>query len=171
MLSVFAGLLFNGYWLFAVYTQSSYWPVLLVIAVAVFVLLPPRYCWRAYAIKASAVLAGLLLDQLWLLVGVFKFTHSDGLPIWMAALWITFISVWFWLAPQLALRLSQIFLLGLVSGPLSYYSGQLLGAIEIISNLGVFSVVLGLAWGSVLLILTVLAKKQGLSGSCAANKQ
>ncbi|HSR69609.1 MAG TPA: DUF2878 domain-containing protein [Acidobacteriota bacterium] len=125
---------------------------LAVAGLAVFNLkgLPPACRKRELRLLASVSLLGLVLDSLLALSGVFTFLDRQFPPWlsrpWMVALWANF---------ALTLRASMQWLqeryvlgglLGMVSGPLAYWAGARLGAVELH---GVYSLLmLAAAWSA-----------------------
>ncbi len=77
------------------------------------------------------MLAGVLLDSLWLALDLFRFTGSSWLPLWMAALWLTFACWWRTVLNDLNLSVRWLVALGAVSGPFSYLIGERLGAMQL----------------------------------------
>lgn len=79
-------------------------------------------------------------------------------PLWIIALWLAFATTFNvslrWLRP----RAGWAALLGLVGGPLAWWAGERLGALELTSPLGSLSVI-GLGWAVLMPILLALAAR------------
>lgn len=110
-----------------------------------------------------AALAGAIIDGL-LRGSGFMIYHSavpaiDWLaPVWIVAMWMLFATTFNaslrWLRQQ---PLSAL-LLGLLFGPLSYYAGERLGAIDLTYPHVVSLPVLALLWGAVMVGLVYLSR-------------
>lgn len=93
-----------------------------------------------------AGVTGYLIDSIQVLAGNMSFPLHTLLggpsPLWMVALWVNFAATlnysmkWLHGHPVLAA------LLGAIAGPLTYYTGSQLGAIEIKGNIALFMIAL-----------------------------
>ena len=125
----------------------------------------------------AAGMLGWLVDTAQASADVFSFgNHSFApwlCPPWMVALWMNFAttlnSSMGWLSGRYLLGL----MIGAISGPLSYYYGERLGAIEFHHNLALSLVAIAVSWGTALPLLLRLAavltrKPIAVVSQCAA---
>ncbi len=126
------------------------------LAVALFALahvnFQRRICgpWRQDLVLAVWLMGvGLVLDTIWTALGFLNFDGGPRLglvPLWMVGLWanlaLTLRHSMRWLSGRLALAL----VLGAVSGPLSYWAGARLGALELHADLWPSLAVLAASW-------------------------
>ena len=105
---------------------------------------------REAMVLALSGFVGLVLDAVVLQLGRVQFpgAERDALlaPVWMAALWVAFATL---LSDSLAwlrgrYKLAQLF--GALGGPLSYYGGAKLGAIQLIEPIRNSLIVIALEW-------------------------
>lgn len=104
---------------------------------------------------------GFALDSLLVFGGLVAFPESARLggpsTLWMVTLWVAFACTlrgplsWLLERPMLAA------LLGLLAGPLSYFAGARLGAIELGAPLWLSLAAVGATWGLAMLVLLRLA--------------
>ena len=96
----------------------------------------------------SVTLLGIIVDSLLMFFNIFIFAQQPLLiPLWLMAIWMAFACT---LRHSLAFfyRFPKVqFLAGAISGPLSYYAGYLLGAVEFGHSVVVTMMVLALLWG------------------------
>jgi hypothetical protein len=121
------------------------WPVLLY------------WFWSMWQLPIKARLAvisitivGCVLDSLLLQSGVFSFVASDYLPFWMVLLWACFALV---LVQVLADWLRHWLLaavVGVVTGPLAYWAGALLGGQLVYSDIITMLLILAPCWALLL---------------------
>lgn len=82
-----------------------------------------------------AALAGYILDSLLVALGFISFpahaSYGWPSPLWMVGLWAAFAATLRWSLSWLSYRLVIASALGAIAGPLSYYAGSRLGAIEL----------------------------------------
>jgi hypothetical protein len=110
-----------------------------------------------------AALLGTVSDGLLIQLNVFNFTGS-ALPAWLSPLWLTAM----WINFALTLRISMSWLLGrywlgavlgAAGGPVAYYSGVRLGAIEFQASLTISFLSLALVWAAALPLLLYWARR------------
>lgn len=133
---------FDVYWGLAVALRARIWPLLCGGALFAWFLCPSGIKPRLLLVA----LLGIALDSLWLRLGLFRFTQSETVPLWMMALWLAF-ACWWWLiltrfAPG---RLWQV-LAGALGGPFSYFIGERLGGLQWHQPLLVVMAALALGW-------------------------
>ena len=115
-------------------------------------------------------LLGFVSDTAQASVGLYAFTNTSVAPwlcpSWMVALWMMFAttlnSSMGWLAGRFALGAA----LGAVFGPLSYFAGARLGAIELHANTPLTLAALAIVWACAMPALLWL--RDGLSRSAAS---
>jgi len=120
-----------------------------------------RRVYGDFQLMLVAVLIGLILDTTWVRLGWLKFAAGWGLseraPLWILLLWaglaLTLNHSLAWLQSRLLLAA----VLGGISSPLSYLAAERLGAVDIVSESGVWFVGLGLSWALALPLLLWLA--------------
>jgi hypothetical protein len=142
--------------------QNQLWlaPVLLM-GFAFWEFRPVRRVYGDFQLMLVAVLIGLILDTTWVKLGWIEFAAgwalSERAPLWILLLWaglaLTLNHSLAWLQSRLLLAA----VLGGVSSPLSYLAAARLGAVDIVTESGVWFVGLGLSWGLALPILLWLA--------------
>ena len=147
------------------------WPLLgpLVVGVLLILQLPlvPAPGKQARFVLAVA-LFGWLIDSGLACAHVFTFPVGSGLlglcPLWMAALWANFAGTLHLCLDWLRGRYWLASALGACGGPLAYYGGQRLGALQLGSNSTVSLVVIAIEWAIVTPGLVYLSETRGLDG-------
>ncbi|WP_075180790.1 DUF2878 family protein [Pantoea sp. 1.19] len=91
---------------------------------------PPRR-WPLLLLLCAA---GLLMDALWLALGLFRFSDSAGIPLWMVALWLAWAVWWLDLLQRFRPRTLWLLLAGALGGPFSYWMGERLGAMTLMAS-------------------------------------
>jgi hypothetical protein len=105
-------------------------------------------------------LLGSALDSIVAGLGLYSFTGTLVpwvCPPWITALWMLFGSTLHVSLSWLTGRPLMAFVLGVISGPLSYYAGARFGALAFPSDLMLSLVLLALVWGLTLPALVKLA--------------
>lgn len=128
-------------------------PLVVAALVALHVVLSPHPRREVYLVLAAGLL-GWSIDTLSASLGIYSFGDKSFAPWlcppWMVALWMIFATTLnnslAWLAPRRALAA----LLGGAAGPLSYYYGAKLGAIELSAPAGLSLVALAVVWAAAL---------------------
>lgn len=99
-------------------------------------------------------LIGATIDTLLGIVGVFTFRAGVfpawACPPWLVALWLNFASALESSLSWLARRTVLAAALGAVAGPLSYYAGDALGALQLSHHRTVSVMILAILWGTLL---------------------
>jgi len=115
-----------------------------------------------------ATLLGWLIDSALYQAGVLSFSEGGVgpwlCPIWMAALWANFAGTLHFCLDWLRGRYWLASVLGAVGGPLAYYGGQRLGAIELGSSITVSLAIIALEWAIATPGLVYLSERHGLDG-------
>lgn len=155
MTNVINMLLFQGAWFACVAGAAAgrWWLglVALVPLVAHFVF-AMRDVWgaqRSLAFLGAFAVLGALLEWVQTSVGTYAFATTTQLEgcTWMAALWLGFATTLPMSLRWLARRPLPAAIGGFVFGPLSFYAGARLGAIELEPGLTQSLVVLAVVWG------------------------
>lgn len=108
----------------------------------------------------AAGLAGYIVDSGLGVAGLFEFRQGGAefswlAPLWLLGLWLVFATTFRSSLAWLGDRLSVAALLGAIVGPLSYYAGDRLGALQIGPPLTPRLIVLALVWSLLLPMLFV----------------
>jgi hypothetical protein len=85
-------------------------------------------------------------------------------PLWMAALWANFAGTLHLCLDWLRGRYWLASVLGACGGPLAYYGGQRLGAMQLGSNASISLLVIAVEWALVTPALVYLSEVRGLDG-------
>ena len=104
---------------------------------------------------AAVCSLGIILDSLWCILGLFEFTGSTGVPPWMMALWLGFSAWWLWLLGHLRLTWYWLIPLGAVSGPLAYYLGMRLGAMNLLASPSYVWLLMAAGWAIFLPLISL----------------
>jgi hypothetical protein len=130
-----------------------------------------REPWRQASLIAVVALVGWCVDTALASAGAYSFgTRSIApwfCPPWMVALWAIFATTLTGSLSWLSGRYLFAALLGLVSGPLSYWYGSRLGAIDLLPNPLASLVILAPVWGAVTPALVRLASTLGANANPA----
>ncbi|MFO6296142.1 DUF2878 domain-containing protein [Rahnella selenatireducens] len=120
---------FDAWWTLAVWGRDRFIVFLVISSFLMLAFTPsPRRLWVAVVCTL-----GIMLDSLWCIAGLFEFTDSQAVPPWMMALWLGFSAWWLWLLGVIRLTWYWLIPLGAVSGPLAYFLGMQLGAMQLIA--------------------------------------
>ena len=144
-------LTFQLLWLVAVVGGNN-WLVLSMMLIGLhFIFTPSRKLdWRVLPVA----LIGITVDAILTWSGFFAFDHF---PLWLAALWISFILTlghsMSWLSHLPRLLLIPI---GAVAGTLSYYAGWKLGAVDFPRGTTTSSIAVAIVWATLLPSLVIL---------------
>lgn len=115
-----------------------------------------------------ATLLGWLLDSALYRAGVFSFPGQSIdhwiCPIWMAALWANFAGTLHFCLDWLRGRYWLTSALGTVGGPLAYYGGHSLGAMQFGGSMTISLAVIAIEWCLVTPVLVYLSERPGLDG-------
>lgn len=115
------------------------------------------------ALLLSIGVLGTAIDSSLIALGVFIPIHPSSMPwlcpLWLSVLWMLFASAqmvslrWLWGKPALAL------LLGGIGGPMAYFGGYRMGAVEIGVNVYVAILSLSVVWALVTYLLSLVAER------------
>jgi len=115
-----------------------------------------------------ATLVGWLIDSALYRAGVFSFPEGGFghwlCPIWMAALWANFAGTLHFCLDWLRGRYWLASVLGAVGGPLAYYGGHRLGAMQLGGSLAVSLAVIAIEWAIATPALVYLSEAANLDG-------
>ncbi len=162
-------LFFKGVWfgsLFGAGTGRPWLGLVLLCAFAAWHFAHSRHREADLWLLGAAALTGLLLDTLFLQLGVLDYAHplpsSQLAPFWIVVMWMNF---------ALTLNLSMRWLqgryllsaaLGLIGGPLAYIAGVELGAADWGMRTVNALVVIGIAWALAVPLLSGFAHRMVL---------
>lgn len=117
---------------------------------------------REAALAAGAALLGLAFESALVQAGWVRFEAGvlleGAAPYWMVALWALFATTLNGSLRWLQTRLWAAALLGGIGGPLAYYAGARLGALELLQPATLLAV-LALAWALATPLLLVAARR------------
>ena len=155
---------FQTCWLACV-VGSAYgltWPSLIsFVTLAVWQLHPSRRAPTDFKLLFAALILGLLVDSLWVQIGLLEFTtqwpNRSVAPAWILMLWLGFaLTVNHSLAWLKAHPLLPA-LMGLIGGPLAYFAGLKFGAVTFAVDPLLMAASLGIAWALSMVILVRLS--------------
>lgn len=164
-IAVNAGTLYLA-WLAAVLSAASGrpWPAAAasIVAIAINITLARRRSTEVVLVLAAA-LFGISVDGILIAAGFANFAapgpFSGFPPAWLVLMWMAFATMLnvslAWLKDRLALAA----VLGLIGGPLSYYSGARLGAMELSQPIWLALGAVGISWAIALPALLYLARR------------
>lgn len=157
--------LFQMLW-FACVLGSSYsllWPAALMIGVMlVWQLHPSRRHPNDIKVLIIAIVLGLIIDTAWVALGFMDF--NDPRPfLWLSPAWIIIMWAGFALTINHSMNWLSLHpvlpaLMGLVGGPLAYFTGRRLGAVEYLTDPLLISCMLAIAWALALSILVMVGQ-------------
>jgi hypothetical protein len=119
---------------------------------------------REAALLAGAAVVGTAFETLLVQTGWLRYGGGSGLliegtaPMWMVALWALFATTLNVSMRALRPRLVLAALLGAVGGPLAYYGGARLGALELVSP-GAALAAIGIGWAVLTPLLFTAARR------------
>jgi hypothetical protein len=158
-------LLYQIGWFAAVLGAARGWPWLGVAVLAAVVavhLVRARAPARELALLTLAFAIGAVFETLMVQAGLMRFDGGALLagtaPVWMVALWASFATTLNVSLRALHGRLIAASLLGAVGAPLAYYSGQKLGAVQMV-NAGAALAVVAAGWAVLTPLLFLAARR------------
>ena len=105
---------------------------------------------RQLTLMATAGVIGLTIDTLQLWWGVFSFPHGVIVrwlaPLWVGVLWMQFATILPFSLRWLSRRYWLSLVLGLLGGPLAYYTGEKAGAVHFLPPRFLHFAVVGVVW-------------------------
>jgi hypothetical protein len=142
-------------------------PVVVAVLFCIQLLLVPASGRHARFILV-ATLAGWLIESALYRMGVFSF-YEGGFgrwicPFWMAALWANFAGTLHFCLDWLRGRYWLAFVLGAAGGPLAYYGGHRLGAIQLGGHVPFSLAVIAIEYALVTPGLVYLSARPALDG-------
>ena len=144
------------------------WPSVVVIFVFVaWQLSPQNRCPGDIRLVALCVAIGIVLDSVWIRLGIIKYEMAYPSQLW-APIWIIFLWVSLALTINHSLawvkrRLIVAALFGAIGSPLSYYAGSRLGAAELPADVVITVAVFAVSWAFVMTGLAILADRWMIS--------
>ncbi|MCX4190887.1 DUF2878 domain-containing protein [Methylophaga sp. OBS1] len=154
---------FQAVWLIVILAAAAGKPAYALLATATFAVVQVYFSrWRVTDIKliVLGLLAGMMLDTIWLNMGWIGYAHGDigGLaPWWIGCLWVNFMLTLnhslSWLQP----RLKMLGMMTVFAAPLSYLAGSKLGAVTLLEP-GMAVLSLSLSWALLVPMLMCLAR-------------
>lgn len=138
--------------------NSLVWPCLVMgLLMMIWQLHPSRRHPGDLRVLVTAIALGLAIDTAWPVLGLMEFTDPRPIypftPMWMLVLWMGFALTlnhsMSWLSRHPALPA----LMGFIGGPMAYFTGQKLGAVNYLIDPWILSAILGVVWAIALTIL------------------
>ena len=154
LFSILQFLAFDTAWFLSVWGGAKGWPWLgLAPALGVLGLhlaLHRATLWAEVKLAFAILLFGVLLEAGMMAAGLIRYAGTDPAqilpPVWIVALWIGFASIpngsLTWLRGRSGLQV----LLGLVFGPLAYWTGAKMGAASLAEPTALALTGIGIAW-------------------------
>lgn len=146
----------------AVHGRAWLGPVVALVAAAVNVAGSARRARRVLFFLV-VVFLGSAGDLIPLNLGAYSFPNTVfsawGYPLWMSALWLGFGTTLVSSLKWLSMRPYAAGGLGFVGGPLAYWAGERLGAVELGVNKMLSLVVIGVFWALITPLLTKVSLK------------
>ncbi len=141
---LFNALWFDLAWFCLVVGQERLLPAsVLIIA---FHLLFVAHKGAEYRSLALLACTGIAVDSLLTVTGVFEFSASLLIPWWLVLLWVAFAATLSRSLTFLAKRLPLSILVGAAAGPVSYWAGYKLGAVDFGFSVMATLMLLSLVW-------------------------
>lgn len=159
---------FQASWFVTCFNATTLpWLGVLMIGAWTTCLLANNSNWRAdFKLMVAAGFIGYILDSSLVLIGIIDFPQTSliGWPTtwWMVALWVNLAATLHYSLSWLLGRYYIGAILGAIAGPLAYYAGHQLGAIEIAGRPDAL-LLIGLEWClamPLLLRLAILFRKE-----------
>ncbi|TCI04604.1 DUF2878 domain-containing protein [Corallincola luteus] len=145
---------FDLFWLTCVVGQSAWFPASVALLALHLLLISEKLVeLRIWAVLG---LFGIAVDSGLSVAGVFKFDHDVVIPVWLICLWLGFVSTLGRSLRPLIARPWLAMMTGAFFGPLSYWGGEKLGAVEFGFPLSTTLVLLGFLWAILLPLLLLL---------------
>lgn len=140
----------------AAYGRPWLGPVVVSMLLAIHIRnVPDR--WAAFCLVLVVALIGFVVDSLLGYVGLLLYRDSLLVlwlcPPWLLALWLIFATTLQHSLSWLVGRYGLAALLGAVFGPVSYYAGQQLGALQLGGSVPVTVSILAAVWATLLPLL------------------
>lgn len=136
-------------------------PLVVAALLVLQLLLRPHAAREAFLILVVGLL-GWTVDTTQALLGVFSFGTTSPAPwlcpLWLVAVWMIFATTLTGSMRWLIGRYALAALFGAAGGPLSYYYGLRLGAIEFNTSMVITLVTLAFVWAAVMPVLVWLAR-------------
>ncbi|MFT6712455.1 MAG: hypothetical protein ACJATO_002845, partial [Arenicella sp.] len=163
MSTLINAVLFQTLWFACVLgsSQTLLWPAMLMMGVMmVWQLHPGRRHPNDIKVLLAAVVLGLIIDTIWVTFGFMVFKDPRPVP-WLSPGWIIIMWAGFALTINhsmswLSLHPMLPALMGLIGGPLAYFAGRRLGAVEYLTDPVLISCMLAIAWAIALSLLVML---------------
>ena len=133
-----------------------------VVAIAINLAVTPRKAFTLKLILAAAVV-GLATDGTLVRLGFTHFASPGAFPEWPPAwiilMWMAFATTLDVSVAWLQHRLLLAAMLGMIGGPLSYYAGARLGAMQFSQPIWLSLCAIGAAWALALPLLLFVARR------------
>lgn len=158
--------LFQVLWLACAFgaAKQLIWPSCLALVVLmVWQLHPKRRHNSDVTLMLLAVILGLIIDSLWVYLGLMKFELALPweviAPFWIILLWIGFALTvnhsMMWLKNKWYLPIAM----GMIGAPIAYLAGQKFGALTFTASTPVVALSLGAAWAIALTMMIKVSER------------
>ncbi len=172
VIKLIGAVVFQILWVALVMTAGSHWSAVVAAGTAVLVLLQLALCpvpfFLAAAFVALAGVIGLGMDTLLTAVGILTpvrvIIPFPVAPLWLIGLWIAFSGFLQVSLTYLRGRPVVQWWVGAVGGPMAYWSGARLGAVELNGPLPLALGVLALSWGAICILFFALSSRMAPVG-------
>ena len=152
-------------WLACVVGGANGWPLIGSLIAAAIVGLhvsssrrPSRELMLVLIVGAIGAVWDSVLAAAGLLVYASGTIFAGTAPYWIVAMWLLFATLLNKSLRWMHGRLALAAVVGAVGGPLAFYAGYRLGAVEF-SDFGLAMLALGVGWGAIMPLLVVLARR------------
>lgn len=120
------------------------------------------------ALLAPALLAGLLVESLWIALGWIRFESpwpsTHWTPAWMFGIWVAFALTFNHSLAFLKNRRILAAALGALGGPCAYWTAaKVFGALQFVASQTLSLIVIGIVWMGLLPLLIRIAERKGAS--------
>ncbi|MBL7114720.1 MAG: DUF2878 domain-containing protein [Kiritimatiellae bacterium] len=164
---LFHAVIFQILWIALVISAGSHWSITVTIATPLIAALQLKLFRNTFTKSIVFVMLtvciGMIMDTFLTLVGIIDPARNvipfPFPPLWLIGLWIAFATFMKTTLTYLCDKPATQWCIGAIGGPLAYWSGARLGAIELHAHIILSLVVLALAWGCVCVVCFSLLKR------------
>ena len=161
-------ILFQIGWFACVLTAASNQPLLGAI-ISMFILVSHVLMSKQYKQEISIIVIAMLIGLLWdsLIVSAGWITYTSGMlsdfmaPYWIVLMWALFATTLNYSLSWMKSKLLLSAVFGAVAGPLAYYAGMKLGAVEFVNEVNAL-IALSIGWAIFTPLLLKVASYKSL---------
>jgi len=159
-------ILFQIGWFACVMTAASNQPLMGAV-ISMFILVSHVLMSKQYKQEIRIIVIAMLIGLLWdsLIVSAGWITYTSGMlsdfmaPYWIVLMWALFATTLNYSLSWMKSRLLLSAVFGAVAGPLAYYAGMKLGAVEFVNEVNAL-VALSIGWAIFTPLLLKIASKK-----------